>query len=236
MTTLKVSILRFNPEQDTRVSLQAFEITPAQCKGGMLLDALVSLKGQDDSLSFRRSCGEGVCGSCAMNINGKNGLACTTPLNRFIGKSVVLRPLPGMPIIRDLVVDLTQFYKQYERVNPFLQNTKEPLVTECLQSPTERAKLDGLYECILCACCTSGCPSSWWQPETFLGPAASLQAARFIFDSRDDAQASRLAQLEDNEALFRCRNIMNCVNVCPKNLNPTKAIGDLRRDLLNKGS
>lgn len=231
---MKFSIYRFNPEVDKKPYMQDYELDLKKNPAAMVLDALKLLKKQDETLSFRRSCGEGVCGSDGMNINGRNGLACVTPL-AGIKEPVVLRPFPGMPVIRDLIVDLTNFYKQYEKTKPYLQNSQPAPGTERLQSPEERAKLDGLYECILCGCCSSSCPSYWWNPEKFLGPAAALQAARFIEDSRDDATAERLEQLEDAYSVFRCRSIMNCVDVCPKNLNPTKAIADIRDKIIKDG-
>ncbi len=199
----------------------------------MLLDALVKLKSQDDSLSFRRSCREGVCGSDAMNINGKNGLACITKLAELPDR-VMLRPLPGLPVIRDLIVDMTQFFKQYHSVSPFLINEEPAPDRERLQSPEERNELNGLYECILCACCSTACPSFWWNPDKFVGPAGLLQAYRFIADSRDQATSARLDNLEDPYRLFRCHTIMNCVDVCPKGLNPTAAIGKIREMLVRR--
>ena len=166
-----------------------------------------------------------------MNINGKNGLACITPLDSLPDK-VVLRPLPGLPVIRDLIVDMTQFYKQYERAEPYLQNDSEAPATERLQSIAEREELDGLYECILCACCSSSCPSWWWNPDKFMGPAALLWAYRFITDTRDNQTERRLENMQDAFSLFRCRTIMNCVDVCPKGLNPTHAIGKIRKNML----
>jgi succinate dehydrogenase / fumarate reductase iron-sulfur subunit len=229
---MKISIYRYNPELNTGSKMQDYEINQNDFDGVMLLDALIHIKNtQDASLSFRRSCGEGVCGSDGMNINGKNGLACITTL-KDLSDHVTLRPLPGMPIIRDLVVDLTNFYKQYEKAKPFLQNDKPIPAQERLQSPKNRAKLDGLYECILCACCTSSCPSYWWNPDKFMGPAALLQSARFILDSRDDSTINRLDNMNDSYSMFRCRSIMNCVDVCPKGLNPTKAIGNIRSKLI----
>jgi succinate dehydrogenase / fumarate reductase iron-sulfur subunit len=229
---MKISIYRYNPESDSGSQMQEYEINQDDFAGVMLLDALIHIKNSKDStLSFRRSCGEGVCGSDGMNINGKNGLACITPLKN-LPEQVVLRPLPGMPIIRDLVVDLTNFYKQYEKAKPFLQNNKPIPAQERLQSPKNRSKLDGLYECILCACCTSSCPSYWWNPDKFMGPAALLQSARFILDSRDDSTINRLENMNDSYSMFRCRSIMNCVDVCPKGLNPTKAIGNIRSKLI----
>ena len=231
---MKFSIYRFNPEVDKKPYMQDYELDLKETPAAMVLDALKLLKKQDETLSFRRSCGEGVCGSDGMNINGRNGLACVTPL-AGIKEPVVLRPFPGMPVIRDLIVDLTNFYKQYEKTKPYLQNSQPAPGIERLQSPAERAKLDGLYECIMCGCCSSSCPSYWWNPEKFLGPAAALQAARFIEDSRDDATLERLAQLDDAYSVFRCRSIMNCVDVCPKNLNPTKAIADIRDKIIKDG-
>lgn len=230
------SIYRYDPDQDSKPYMRDYQLDLQLCEGVMLLDALLAIKNNlDESLAFRRSCGEGVCGSSAMNINGKNGLACITPLNMFNAKQrVLIRPLPGMPVIRDVVVDLSNFYRQYQRIKPFLQNSAPPPATERLQSPAQRAALDGLYECILCACCSSACPSYWWNPEKFIGPAAALQAARFIKDSRDDQTAERLAELEDANSIFRCRTIMNCADVCPKNLNPGKAIGEIRREMLHE--
>jgi succinate dehydrogenase / fumarate reductase iron-sulfur subunit len=229
---MELSIYRFDPEVDDKPRMQAYKIDLTDVPGKMLLDAITYVKDNvDDTLSFRRSCREGVCGSDGMNINGKNGLACITQLNSLPSK-VVLRPLPGLPVIRDLVVDMQQFYNQYEKVEPYLQNDQALPVKERLQSPEERAKLDGLYECILCACCTTSCPSFWWNPEKFLGPAALLQANRFVQDSRDTKTAERLDKLSDPFSLFRCRGIMNCVSVCPKGLNPTKAIGELRDQMI----
>lgn len=232
---MKFSIYRYNPEVDAKPYMREYELDLVKTPAAMVLDALRLLKAQDETLAFRRSCGEGVCGSDGMNINGRNGLACITPL-ATLKEPIVLRPLPGMPVIRDLIVDLSNFYKQYEKTKPYLQNSQPAPGRERLQSPEERAKLDGLYECILCACCSSSCPSYWWNPEKFLGPAAALQAARFIVDNRDDATAERLEQLEDAYSVFRCRSIMNCVEVCPKGLNPTKAIAEIRDKLIKDGT
>lgn len=232
---LKFSVYRYNPTMDQKPYMQDFEIE-AKTDGAplvMVLDALRALKQQDESLSFRHSCGEGVCGSDGMNINGKNRLACVTNLDE-LSQPIVLRPLPGMPVLRDLVVDMAPFFNQYERAMPYLQNSSPSPVRERLQSPEERAQLDGLYECILCGCCSSQCPSYWWNPEKFMGPAALLQAARFIHDSRDDKTQERLAQLEDAYSLFRCRSIMNCVEVCPKGLNPNEAIGQIRAKIIDQ--
>ena len=194
----------------------------------MLLDALVKLKKLDPSISFRRSCREGVCGSDAMNINGKNGLACLTNMKTLKG-DIVLKPLPGLPVIRDLIVDMTQFFKQYHSIKPYLQSDIYASEDqERLQSPEEREELNGLYECILCASCSTACPSFWWNPDKFVGPAGLLQAYRFIADSRDTATSERLDNLEDPYRLFRCHTIMNCVDVCPKGLKPAKAIGKIK--------
>lgn len=231
---LILSIYRYNSEQDSKPYMQDFEVALAAGSNPMLLAVLERIKAeQDPSLSFRRSCREGVCGSDGMNINGKNGLACITHVGD-LGRKIVIRPLPGFPVIRDLVVDMSQFYQQYERIEPYLQNDATPPATERLQSPEERSKLDGLYECILCACCTSSCPSYWWNPEKFVGPAGLLQARRFLADSRDTATDHRLAGLQDPFSVFRCRTIMNCASVCPKGLNPTKAISEIRHQMLTQ--
>jgi succinate dehydrogenase / fumarate reductase iron-sulfur subunit len=225
---MKFNIYRFNPENDAAPYMQAFELPDADLdREMMLLDALLLLKAQDETLAFRRSCGEGVCGSDGMNINGRNGLACITPL--FSLKTPVeIQPLPGLPVIRDLIVDLQQFYTQYRKVRPYLINDDPEPEVEHRQSPAERDRLDGLYECILCACCSTACPSFWWNPDKFVGPAGLLQAYRFIADTRDRATGERLDDLEDPYRLFRCHTIMNCVDVCPKNLNPTRAIGKIK--------
>ncbi len=226
MSVLRFSIYRYNPDADTRPYMQDYELDMA-AGDAMLLDALLRIKQQDDSLSLRRSCREGVCGSDAMNINGRNGLACITPLSS-LRQPIEIRPLPGLPVIRDLVVDMTQFFAQYHSIKPYLVNNDPPPETERLQSPAQRAELDGLYECILCACCSTSCPSFWWNPDKFVGPAGLLQAYRFIADTRDQATAERLDNLEDPYRLFRCHTIMNCVDVCPKELNPTEAIGKIK--------
>jgi succinate dehydrogenase / fumarate reductase iron-sulfur subunit len=229
---MKFSIYRYNPETDRQPRMQDYEL-PDDCGAIMLLDALLLLKQQDDSLSFRRSCREGVCGSDGMNINGRNGLACILQLDA-LKQPITLRPLPGLPVIRDLIVDLTQFYNQYRTVKPWLINKDPEPEIERLQSPEERARLDGLYECVLCACCTTACPSFWWNPDRFLGPAALLQASRFLNDSRDQAMGERLDDLDDPYRLFRCHTIMNCTDVCPKGLNPALAIGHIRQMLLKR--
>src|SRR6188768_1980035 len=199
----------------------------------MLLDALMKLKAIDPSLSFRRSCREGVCGSDGMNINGKNGLACLTNM-RTLKDPIVLKPLPGLPVVRDLIVDMTDFFKQYHSIKPYLVNNKIPPEKERLQSPEERDELNGLYECILCASCSTACPSFWWCPDRFVGPAGLLQAYRFIADSRDQATGERLDNLEDPYRLFRCHTIMNCVDVCPKGLNPAGAIGKIKELMVRR--
>lgn len=234
---MQVSIYRYNPDVDEVPQMRDMSLELLEGKDLMVLDVLELLKAQDPSLSYRRSCREGVCGSDGINMNGKNGLACITPVSEVIKRGkLVLRPLPGLPVVRDLVVDMTQFYRQYEKVQPFLINDTPPPAQERLQSPEERAKLDGLYECILCACCSTACPSFWWNPDKFIGPAGLLQAYRFLADSRDTADAERLANLDDPFSLFRCRGIMNCVAVCPKGLNPTRAIGKIRTMLLQQGT
>jgi succinate dehydrogenase / fumarate reductase iron-sulfur subunit len=237
MQKLVFSIYRYNPDVDQAPRMQDYTLDNPEGRDMMVLDALLKLKEQDPTLSFRRSCREGVCGSDGLNMNGKNGLACITPLSAvgLKGGKIVLRPLPGLPVIRDLVVDMTQFYTQYEKVKPYLINdSKLPPAGEFLQSPEERAKLDGLYECILCACCSTSCPSFWWNPDKFIGPAGLLHAYRFLADSRDTATEQRLNDLDDAFSVFRCHGIMNCVNVCPKGLNPTKAIGQIKSMLLNR--
>lgn len=233
--TLSLSIYRYRPEQDEKPFMQTYELTVSTKIDPMLLTLLERIKAElDPTLSFRRSCREGVCGSDGMNINGTNGLACITALSKLNTDKIVIRPLPGFPVVRDLAVDMSQFYKQYERVEPYLQNNEVAPARERLQSPKERAQLDGLYECILCACCTSSCPSFWWNPEKFVGPAGLLQARRFLADSRDTATVHRLNKLQDPFSVFRCRTIMNCATVCPKGLNPTKAIGEIRNQMLNQ--
>jgi len=233
-----VSIYRYNPDTDSKPSMQEVDVQIPEDTDLMVLDVLEMAKEKDPTISYRRSCREGVCGSDGMNINGSNGLACITPLSEAVGKSnkLVLRPLPGLPVIRDLVVDMAIFYKQYEKIKPYLVNDEPPPAIERLQSPEDRDKLDGLYECILCACCSTACPSYWWNPDKFVGPAGLLQAYRFLADSRDTSTADRLAELDDPFSVFRCRGIMNCVAVCPKGLNPTRAIGHIRSMLLSQGT
>ena len=230
---LNVEIYRYNPETDSAPYMKSYQVD-TKGRDLMVLDVLELLKAQDASLAYRRSCREGVCGSDGMNMNGKNGLACIKPLSEVApnGK-LVLRPLPGLPVIRDLVVDMSQFYAQYRKVEPYLQNDTPVEGIERKQSPEDREKLDGLYECILCACCSTSCPSFWWNPDKFIGPAGLLQSYRFLADSRDTATAKRLENLSDPFSVFRCHTIQNCVAVCPKGLNPTKAIGHIRHMLLS---
>ncbi len=233
---LQVSIYRYNPAVDAEPYMQDYQFD-TQGKDLMVLDVLEQLKASDTTLAFRRSCREGVCGSDGLNINGKNGLACITPLSATVkSDKLVVRPLPGLPVVRDLVVDMSLFYQQYEKVKPYLINNEPPPSIERLQSPEDRAKLDGLYECILCACCSTACPSFWWNPDRFIGPSGLLQAWRFLADSRDTAQAERLSDLDDPFSVFRCHGIQNCVNVCPKGLNPTRAIGHIRNMLLKSAT
>lgn len=229
---LEINIYRYNSETDAFPYMQTFHFNKPD-RDIMVLELLNLLKEQDPTISYRRSCREGVCGSDGMNINGKNGLACITPLSEVLkGNKLDLRPLPGLPVIRDLVVDMEEFYAQYEKIKPFLQNDSAPPAIERLQSPEDRDKLDGLYECILCACCSTSCPSFWWNPDKFVGPAALLQAYRFIADTRDTRTKERLDALSDPFSVYRCHGIMNCVSVCPKGLNPNKAIGNIKSMLL----
>jgi succinate dehydrogenase / fumarate reductase iron-sulfur subunit len=228
---MRFSIYRYNPDADAKPRMQDYDIA-LEASDRMLLDALVRVKEHDDTFSFRRSCREGVCGSDAMNVNGKNKLACITQLAE-IKEPVVIRPLPGLPVIRDLVVDMSQFFKQYHSISPYVVNETPPPERERLQSPEDRDELNGLYECILCACCSTACPSFWWNPDKFVGPAGLLWAYRFIADTRDQRTNERLDDLEDPYRLFRCHSILNCQDVCPKGLNPNLAINKIR-DLLVK--
>ena len=232
--TRTFEIYRYNPDVDAKPSMKTYEV---ELDGSerMLLDALFKLKKQDESISFRRSCREGVCGSDAMNINGKNGLACLTNM-LTLPQKITLRPLPGLPVVRDLIVDMSQFFKQYHSIKPYIVNETVPPEKERLQSQEDRDELNGLYECILCACCSTSCPSFWWNPDKFVGPAGLLAAYRFVADSRDHDTPSRLDNLEDPYRLFRCHTIMNCVDVCPKGLNPTRAIGKLKEMLVKRAA
>ncbi|EHN2143008.1 succinate dehydrogenase iron-sulfur subunit SdhB [Salmonella enterica subsp. diarizonae serovar 61:l,v:z35] len=236
---LEFSIYRYNPDVDNAPRMQDYTLEGEEGRDMMLLDALIQLKEKDPSLSFRRSCREGVCGSDGLNMNGKNGLACITPISALNqpGKKIVIRPLPGLPVIRDLVVDMGQFYAQYEKIKPYLLNNgQNPPAREHLQMPEQREKLDGLYECILCACCSTSCPSFWWNPDKFIGPAGLLAAYRFLIDSRDTETDSRLEGMSDAFSVFRCHSIMNCVSVCPKGLNPARAIGHIKSMLLQRSA
>jgi succinate dehydrogenase / fumarate reductase iron-sulfur subunit len=228
------SIYRYNPDVDDQPFMKDYELEIPDGSDLMVLDALILLKENDASLSFRRSCREGVCGSDGLNMNGKNGLACITPLSELKADTIVLRPLPGLPVVRDLIIDMSQFYQQYEKIKPYLINDSQQPARENIQSIEERDKLDGLYECILCACCSTSCPSFWWNPDKFIGPAGLLHAYRFLIDSRDTATEERLDGLQDAYSVFRCHGIMNCVDVCPKGLNPTKAIGHIKSMLLSR--
>ncbi|PTB34116.1 succinate dehydrogenase iron-sulfur subunit [Photobacterium phosphoreum] len=233
---LNFSIYRYNPDVDDAPHMKDYQLDVPDGTDMMVLDALILLKEQDASLSFRRSCREGVCGSDGINMNGKNGLACITPLSALMSaSSIVIRPLPGLPVIRDLIIDMEQFYSNYAKVKPFLiDDATIPPARENLQAPEDRAQLDGLYECIMCACCSTACPSFWWNPDKFIGPAGLLAAYRWLIDSRDTATDERLSDLDDAFSVFRCHGIMNCVNVCPKGLNPTKAIGHIKSMLLKR--
>ncbi len=225
-------VFRYDPDADSRPYMQTYTLE-VDAGDHMLLDVLLRLKRIDETLSFRRSCREGICGSDAMNINGKNGLACITNMHELPTR-IVLKPLPGMPVIRDLIVDMTEFFAQYHSIKPYLINDDPPPEKERLQSPQERDKLNGLYECILCGCCSSACPSYWWNPDKYVGPAGLLQAYRFLVDSRDQATEQRLDNLDDPYRLFRCRSILNCVDVCPKGLVPVGAISDIKVMMLRR--
>ena len=226
---MKFSIYRYNPEVDEKPYMKDYEVDVTDDM--KVLGALKLIKEQDPTLSYRSSCGEGVCGSDGMNINGVNGLACITSTDT-LKQPIEIKPLPGLPVIRDLIIDMDQFYKQYRAVKPYLIVNDPMPDVELKQTPQQREQLDGLYECVLCACCSTACPSFWWNPDKFLGPAALLQAARFIEDSRDQSFEQRLESLEGPFKLFRCHTIMNCVQVCPKGLNPTKAIGKIKNKMV----
>ncbi|HSF48927.1 MAG TPA: succinate dehydrogenase iron-sulfur subunit [Burkholderiales bacterium] len=225
----RFEIYRWDPDTGENPRTDTYTVDLAAC-GPMILDALIKIKNEiDATLTFRRSCREGICGSCAMNIDGRNTLACTKPISEIKG-DVKIYPLPHMPVVKDLVPDLTHFYAQYASIKPWMQTqTPPPPDRERLQSKEDRAKLDGLYECILCACCSTGCPSYWWNSERYLGPAILLQAYRWIADTRDEFAGERLDNLEDPFRLYRCHTIMNCAKVCPKGLNPARAIGEIKK-------
>ena len=231
---MKFSIYRYDPDKDAKPYMKEYELADEQA-GPMIRDALMKLKEQDETLSFRHSCGEGVCGSDAINVNGSNQLGCQTPVAQYEGKTIEIRPVPGLPVIRDLVVDMSQFYNNYREVKPYIINDDPEPEIERLQSPADRDKLDGLYECIMCGCCSTSCPSFWWNPDKYLGPQALLQSWRFLADSRDQATDERLDALEGAYKLFRCHTIMNCVEACPKNLSPTKAIGHIKQLMVKRG-
>jgi len=232
---MKLSVFRYDPEQDDKPFMQAYEV-PFTGPGMKLLDALNYIKWQlDGTLTYRRSCGEGVCGSDGLNINGINGLACITPM-AGLKQPIHVRPLPGMSVVRDLVVDMDHFFDQYRLIQPWLKTSTPVPEDERLQTPEQRAELDGQYECILCGCCTTACPSWWWNGDRYLGPAVLLQANRWIVDSRDEAMGERLDQLEDAFRLYRCHQIMNCMEACPKELNPAAAIDNIKRKILARKS
>ena len=230
--TLK--IYRYDPDSPANPRLEVYQIDLASC-GPMVLDALIKIKSEiDATLTFRRSCREGICGSCAMNIDGTNTLACTKAISDIPDK-IRIYPLPHMPVIKDLVPDLSHFYAQYASIQPWLKTTSQaPKDSERLQSPEDRAKLDGVYECILCACCSTSCPSYWWNSDQYLGPASLLQAWRWLADSRDEANDERLNELEDPFKLYRCHTIMNCAKTCPKGLNPAKSIAEIKKMIVAK--
>jgi len=227
-------VYRWDPDSGENPRIDSYHIDMDSC-GPMVLDAILKIKNEiDSSLTFRRSCREGVCGSCAMNINGKNTLACTKAISDYSG-AIKIFPLPHMSVVKDLVADLTHFFEQYTSIKPWLTNSSAaPVEAERLQSIEERAKLDGLYECVLCACCSTSCPSYWWNSDKYLGPAVLLQAYRWLADSRDDNDQERLAQLDDAFKLYRCHTIMNCTDTCPKGLNPAQAIGEIKKMLVRR--
>ena len=221
------SLIKVYRNNNGNTKLDKFKINLNNC-GPMVLDALIKIKDEEDgTLAFRRSCREGICGSCAMNINGKNTLACLTPIE----EKMSIYPLPHMPIIKDLVSDMTNFYEQYKEIKPYLVSNKKNSEIEHIQSIEDRKKLDGMYECILCACCSTSCPSYWWNSDKYLGPAVLMQAYRWIEDSRDENTIERMEYLDDAMKLYRCKTIMNCSNTCPKGLNPGKAIGELKKKI-----
>ncbi len=230
----RFEVYRWNPDSGENPRVDVYELDMDDC-GPMVLDAILKIKNDVDStLTFRRSCREGVCGSCAMNINGKNTLACTKSIDAYAG-TIKIFPLPHMAVVKDLVPDMTHFFAQYASIKPWIATqTPAPADTERLQSHADRAKLDGLYECVLCACCSTSCPSYWWNSERYLGPAVLLQAYRWLADSRDENTGARLDELEDPFKLYRCHTIMNCTDTCPKGLNPAKAIAETKQMLVKR--
>ena len=231
--TREFKVYRYDPDSGANPHLDSYTVDVGTC-GPMVLDALIKIKNETDStLTFRRSCREGVCGSCAMNIDGSNTLACTKAIEDVKG-TVRIYPLPSMAVVKDLVPDMTHFYAQYASIEPWLHTSSPTPEREWKQSPEDRAKLDGLYECILCACCSTSCPSYWWNQDRYLGPAALLQAQRWLADSRDEATGERLNNLEDPFRLYRCHTIMNCASACPKGLNPAKAIAEIKQSMVKR--
>ena len=235
-STKKLIIYRWDPEKNENPRLDKYEVDLKNC-GPMVLDALIKIKNEiDTTLTFRRSCREGVCGSCAMNIDGVNTLACLKPIEE-IKKDIKIYPLPHMRVVKDLVPDLTDAYKQLESIKPWLQNDKEKKEknpSKNIQNPEDRAKLDGSWECVLCFCCTTSCPSYWWNGDNYLGPAVLLQASRWINDTRDTKRKERLEEINDSLKLYRCHSIMNCTRSCPKGLNPAKAIADIKKAIVTE--
>jgi succinate dehydrogenase / fumarate reductase iron-sulfur subunit len=230
---VEYKIYRYDPDGESNPRTDTYWVDRDDC-GPMVLDGIIWIKNKlDPTLTFRRSCREGICGSCAMNIDGTNTLACTKSMDEVKGK-VAIYPLPHMPVVKDLVPDLTNFYAQHASIEPWLHTTSPAPEHEWKQSPEDRVKLDGLYECILCACCSTSCPSYWWNGDRYLGPAALLQAYRWLIDSRDEATGDRLDNLEDPFRLYRCHTIMNCAKVCPKGLNPAKAIAEIKKMMITR--
>ena len=237
LQTLRMNIYRFDPSIDDKPYMQDIDIEVPTDKDIMVLDALHLAKVKDPSLSYRSSCREGVCGSDGMNINGKNGLACITPLSEAIKRNkLTLRPMPGLPVIRDLIVDMKTFFNQLEKVQTYLITKSKNPEKERVQSPQERESLDGLYECVMCAACSTSCPSYWWNGDKYLGPAALLHAYRWIIDSRDEATSERLDDLQDPFKLYRCHTIMNCTKTCPKGLNPAKSIAEIKKMMVERAA
>ena len=232
--TRRFKVYRYDPDSGQNPRVDSYDIDLDTC-GPMVLDALIKIKNEiDPTLTFRRSCREGICGSCSMNIDGMNTLACIKAIDDIKG-DVSIYPLPHMHVVKDLVPDLTNFYAQYASVKPWMQtDTPPPPDRERLQSKQDREKLEGLEECILCACCSTSCPSYWWNSDRYLGPAALLAAYRWIADSRDESSGERLDELEDPFKLYRCHTIMNCTNACPKNLNPAKAIAEIKKLIIRR--